>query len=32
MMPPDNYGYSEKFIWCEGCFGVSWRLNEPGEE
>jgi predicted 3-demethylubiquinone-9 3-methyltransferase (glyoxalase superfamily) len=27
MMPPDNYGFSQKFAWVADKFGVSWQLN-----
>ncbi len=27
MMEPANYGFSEKFCWCQDRFGVSWQLN-----
>ena len=27
LMPPDNYGWSSKFGWMSGRFGVSWQLN-----
>lgn len=27
LMPPDNYGFSQKFTWCNDRFGVSWQLN-----
>ena len=27
MMPPDNYGFSQKFAWLADKFGVSWQLN-----
>lgn len=27
LMPLDNYGFSEKFIWFKDKFGVSWQLN-----
>lgn len=27
LMPPDNYGFSTKFTWCNDRFGVSWQLN-----
>ena len=27
MMPPDNYGFSQKFCWVSDRFGVSWQLN-----
>lgn len=29
MMPPDNYGFSQRFAWCEDRFGVSWQINVP---
>jgi len=27
MMPPDNYGFSEKFAWIADRYGVSWQFN-----
>ena len=27
MMPLDNYGFSKKFGWLAGKYGVSWQLN-----
>ena len=27
LMPPDNYGWSKKFVWVSDRFGVSWQLN-----
>lgn len=27
MMPPDAYGFSQKFCWVADRFGVSWQLN-----
>jgi predicted 3-demethylubiquinone-9 3-methyltransferase (glyoxalase superfamily) len=27
MMPPANYGFSDKFAWLNDRFGVSWQLN-----
>ena len=29
LMPPDNYGFSTKFVWLNDRFGVSWQLNLP---
>ncbi|MGV6830101.1 MAG: VOC family protein [bacterium] len=29
MMPPNNYGFSQKFGFLEDQFGVSWQLNLP---
>lgn len=28
-MPPDNYGFSQRFGWAEDRFGVSWQVNLP---
>lgn len=27
LMPPDDYGFSRKFVWLNDRFGVSWQLN-----
>lgn len=27
LMPPDNYGFSQRFAWIADRFGVSWQLN-----
>jgi predicted 3-demethylubiquinone-9 3-methyltransferase (glyoxalase superfamily) len=27
LMPPNNYGFSTRFAWCNDRFGVSWQLN-----
>lgn len=27
LMPPDNYGFSQKFAWLNDKFGVSWQFN-----
>lgn len=27
MMPLDSYGFSEKFIWLQDRFGVSWQFT-----
>lgn len=29
MMPPANYGFSERFAFIQDRFGVSWQLNLP---
>ncbi len=29
LMPPDNYGFSTRFGWCNDRFGVSWQVNLP---
>jgi len=29
LMPPNNYGFSTRFAWCNDRFGVSWQLNVP---
>lgn len=31
MMPPDNYGFSERFAFIQDRYGVSWQLNLPSE-
>ena len=30
LMPPDNYGFSELFVWLNDRYGVSWQLNYTG--
>jgi predicted 3-demethylubiquinone-9 3-methyltransferase (glyoxalase superfamily) len=27
LMPPNNYGFSQRFAWCNDRFGVSWQVN-----
>lgn len=27
LMPPDDYGFSTRFGWCNDRYGVSWQLN-----
>jgi predicted 3-demethylubiquinone-9 3-methyltransferase (glyoxalase superfamily) len=29
LMPPDNYGFSQRFGWVQDRFGVSWQINLP---
>lgn len=29
LMPPGNYGFSQRFGWCNDRFGVSWQINLP---
>jgi predicted 3-demethylubiquinone-9 3-methyltransferase (glyoxalase superfamily) len=29
LMPPDYYGFSRRFGWCNDRFGVSWQINLP---
>ncbi|WP_072386061.1 VOC family protein [Hyphomicrobium sp. CS1BSMeth3] len=29
LMPPNNYGFSQQFGWCNDRFGVSWQINLP---
>lgn len=29
LMPPDNYGFSQRFAWLNDRFGVSWQINLP---
>jgi len=29
LMPPNNYGFSQRFAWCNDRFGVSWQINVP---
>ena len=28
-MPPDDYGFSQRFAWVQDRFGVSWQINLP---
>jgi len=30
LMPPDDYGFSQKFVWLNDRYGVSWQLNLAG--
>ena len=27
MMPPDDYGFSQRFVWICDRFGLSWQIN-----
>jgi len=27
LVPPDDYGFSERFAWVNERFGVSWQFN-----
>jgi len=27
LMPPDDYGFSQRFVWINDRYGVSWQLN-----
>jgi predicted 3-demethylubiquinone-9 3-methyltransferase (glyoxalase superfamily) len=27
LMPPNNYGFSQRFAWLNDRFGVSWQIN-----
>lgn len=29
LMPPNNYGFSQRFGWAQDRFGVSWQINLP---
>jgi predicted 3-demethylubiquinone-9 3-methyltransferase (glyoxalase superfamily) len=29
LMPPNDYGFSQRFCWLEDRHGVSWQLNLP---
>ena len=31
LMPVGSYGFSEKFVWFDDKFGVSWQLNYAGK-
>ncbi|TPI17350.1 VOC family protein [Mesorhizobium sp. B4-1-1] len=29
LMPPGDYGFSQRFAWLNDRFGVSWQINLP---
>ncbi|MBE9373966.1 VOC family protein [Saccharopolyspora sp. HNM0983] len=31
LMPPDDYGFSRRFVWLVDRHGVSWQINLPHE-